>query len=71
VLADQSPEAALTELLARYRHFEAVAAETIDIADRIIAINCGTDTPKEWNAAFRKFANARAAVAAIARKDIP
>jgi hypothetical protein len=46
VLADQSPEAALTELLARYRHFEAVAAETIDIADRIIAINCGTDTPK-------------------------
>jgi len=51
------------ELIARYRQFEAVAAEAMDTADRIIAINCGTETPKEWHSAFRKFAKARARIA--------
>jgi hypothetical protein len=60
----------VSEELTHYRAFEIVAAEVLDEADRIIAINCGTDTPKEWDRAFHRFAKARAALA-TPNNDLP
>lgn len=37
----------------------AAMADAIDEADNIISINCGTDTPKEWDRAFRRVQRAR------------
>lgn len=46
-----------------------IAADALDVADDIIAVNLGTDTPKEWDRAMRKVAEARAALAPKARHD--
>lgn len=37
-----------------------VFADALDEADNIIAVNCGTDTPKEWDRAYKRCAKARA-----------
>lgn len=37
-----------------------VAAEALDIADEIIAVNLGVETPNEWHRAMRRVGNARA-----------
>jgi hypothetical protein len=39
-----------------------LAADALDIADALIDKHLGTDTPKEWDRAFRRVANARAAL---------
>lgn len=39
-----------------------VMADALDVADNIIAVNCGVDEPKEWRAALRKVVRARAKV---------
>ena len=41
-----------------------VFADALDEADNIIAVNCGTDTPKEWDRAYKRCAKARAALSA-------
>jgi hypothetical protein len=50
------------QLKAKLERVIAEAADALDIADNIIAINLGTDTPKEWNAAMKRVVKARAAV---------
>lgn len=40
----------------------AEACAALDLADNIIAVNMGTDTPKEWDQAMRKVAKARSAL---------
>lgn len=53
------------------RKVEAEAADAIDVADSIIGLNLGTDTPKEWDRAFRRVQKARSALSKEAGQQSP
>lgn len=61
----QARMTALRAQVAARNRVIAEMAEAIDVADGIIACNVGTDTPKEWNSAFRRVQKARATLAKI------
>jgi hypothetical protein len=44
-------------------------ADALSVADSVISVNCGIDTPPEWDRALRAVSKKRAAVRAIMERD--